>query len=66
VLAGYPDGSATHIYEVKDPEGAVLTVEYDWTAHWRVGGGSWTALPVPNTTTTVDYPVAEVVSRLTD
>ena len=66
VLAGYPDGSATHIYQVKDPEGAVLTVEYDWTAHWRVGGGSWTALPVPNTTTTVDYPVAEVVSRLTD
>ncbi|MGH3649894.1 MAG: hypothetical protein ACRDU9_04225 [Acidimicrobiia bacterium] len=66
VLAGYPNGSATHIYEVKDPEGADLTVGYDWTARWRVVGGSWTALPVPNTTTSVGYPVAEVVSRLSD
>ena len=66
ILGGYPDGSATHIYEVKDPDGADLTVEYDWTARWRLVGGVWTPLPVPNTTTTVVYPVAEVVSRLTD
>ena len=66
ILAGYPDGSATHIYEVKDADGADLTVEYDWTARWRLVGGAWTPLPVPNTTTTVVYPIAEVVSRLTD
>lgn len=64
VLAGYPDGSAKHIYEVKDPEGVSLVVEYDWTARWRVVGGSWAPLPVPNTETSVVYPVAEVVSRL--
>jgi hypothetical protein len=66
ILAGYPDGSATHVYEVKDPEGASVVVEYDWTARWRVVGGEWTALPVPNTETSVSYPIAEVVSRLSD
>ena len=66
VLAGYPDGSAAHVYEVKSAEGMPLVVEYDWTARWRLVGGNWTALPVPNTETTVEYPVAEVVSRLTD
>jgi hypothetical protein len=64
VLAGYPDGSATHIYEVKDSEGVDLTVEYDWHARWRTTGGTWATLPVPNTTTTINYPIAEVVSRL--
>lgn len=66
ILAGYPDGSATHVYEVKAPEGVTVVVEYDWTARWRLTGGSWAALPVPNTMTTVDYPIAEVVSRLGD
>lgn len=66
VLAGYPDGSATHVYETKDADGRNLVVEYDWTARWRLTGGSWTPLPVPNTETTVVYPVAEVVSRLGD
>lgn len=66
ILAGYPDGSATHIYEVKAPDGLTLIVDYDWTARWRISGGEWMPLPVPNTTTTVDYPVAEVVSRLRD
>ena len=66
ILAGYPNGSATHTYETKDAEGADLTVEYDWTARWRLVGGTWTPLPVPNTITTVIYPIAEVVSRLTN
>lgn len=66
ILAGYPDGSARHTYEVKDPDGATLTVEYDWTARWRIGGGTWIPLPVPNTETAVVYPIAEVVSRLSD
>jgi hypothetical protein len=66
ILAGYPDGSANHIYETKDREGVDLTVEFDWTARWRLVGGAWAPLPVPNTATTVIYPVAEVVSRLTD
>ena len=66
VLAGYPDGDATHVYEVKNASGVDLVVEYDWTARWRVDGGPWTALDVPNTETLVSYPVAEIVSRLTD
>lgn len=64
VLAGYPDGSATHVYEVKDEAGVDLTVEYDWWARWRTPPGPWIELPVPNTTTSVLYPIAEIVSRL--
>jgi hypothetical protein len=64
ILAGYPDGSATHIYEVKNPDGASVVVEYDWTARWRISGGDWNALDVPNTETFITYPIAEVISRL--
>jgi hypothetical protein len=66
VLAGYPDGAAIHVYELKSSDGVQITVQYDWTARWRVTGGSWETLPVPNTATSVTYPIAEVVSRLTD
>ena len=62
VLDGYPDGSASHIYEKKADH--AVTVEYDWTARWRIVGGTWESLPVPNTSTSVAYPVAEVVARL--
>lgn len=62
-LAGYPDGFATHIYEIKK-DAAPISVSYDWTARWRLVGGSWEFLAVPNTTTTVDYPVSEIVSVL--
>jgi hypothetical protein len=62
-LAGYPDGFAAHVYETSEP-GLSLNVSYDWTASWRIVGGSWEFLVVPNTTTTVGYPVSEIVSVL--
>ncbi|MDX1746171.1 MAG: hypothetical protein R3324_09560, partial [Halobacteriales archaeon] len=65
-LAGYPDGSATHMYETKSEDGVAISVSYDWTARWRIVGGAWDFLAVPNTTTTVVYPLAEIVSDLTD
>lgn len=65
-LAGYPDGFASHIYEKKSESGVRISVSYDWTARWRIVGGSWEFLAVPNTTTTVDYPVSEIVSVLSD
>ena len=64
-LAGYPDGFAAHVYE-KSETGLSLSVSYDWTARWRIVGGSWEFLAVPNTTTTVDYPISEIVSVLSD
>jgi hypothetical protein len=64
-LSGYPDGVATHIYEVKSAEGYTIEVSYDWTARWRVPGGVWVFLSVPNTTTSVSYPVSEIVSIIT-
>lgn len=65
-LAGYPDGLARHVYETKDETGYDLSVSYAWAARWRVAGGDWVFLAVPDTTTTLGYPVAEVVSVLTD
>lgn len=65
-LAGYPDGIATHVYEVKDEAGYDISVSYDWTARWRIVGGAWEFLAVPDSTTTVGYPVAEIVSVITD
>ncbi|MEX1092442.1 MAG: hypothetical protein WEF28_04720 [Acidimicrobiia bacterium] len=64
-LAGYPDGIALHIYEVKHDPGYTLEVSYNWTARWRVSGGSWVPLDVPDTTTALTYPVAEIVSKIT-
>jgi hypothetical protein len=66
ILAGYPDGGARHVYELKDETGYDLGISYAWTARWRVSGGEWEYLDVPNTTTSIDYPVAEIVSVLTD
>jgi hypothetical protein len=66
LLAGYPDGGAHHIYELKDESGYDLGISYAWTARWRIGGGDWEYLEVPNTTTSITYPVAEIVSVLTD
>ncbi len=62
-LTGYPDGVAIHVYEAKS-DTVTLGVSYGWTARWRIVGGSWVPLPVPNTTTAVVYPVAEIVSVL--
>ena len=66
MLAGYPDGGARHIYELKDDNGYDLGISYAWTARWRLAGGDWEYLDVPNTTTSIVYPVAEIVSVLTD
>jgi len=77
LLTGYPDGAARHTYEVKTCElpgssprchpslsSYPLEVRYQWFVQWRVGGGAWTTLAVPDTTTTVPYPVQEVISVL--
>jgi hypothetical protein len=64
LLSGYPDGIAQHIYETKSAD-YVITVSYDWTARWRVIDDPWQFITVPNTTTSIPYPVSEIVSDLT-
>ncbi|MGQ0848598.1 MAG: hypothetical protein ACT4OP_05685, partial [Actinomycetota bacterium] len=77
LLTGYPDGIARHTYEVKtcDPPGSTprchpslasypLEVRYAWFVQWRVDGGPWTFLGIPDTTTSVAYPVKEVIAVL--
>jgi len=65
-LAGYPDGGARHVYEVKDLAGYDLSIAYAWTARWRIAGEDWELLDVPETSTSLVYPVAEIVSVITD
>jgi hypothetical protein len=65
ILAGYPDGSVVHVYETKSPDGVAMSVSYDWTVRWRQNGEPWQPLDAPNTTTTVSYPIAEIISVLT-
>jgi hypothetical protein len=64
-MVGYPDGIARHVYETKGVDYA-LAVSYDWTARWRIIDGPWELLDVPNTTTSIAYPVNEIVSVITD
>ena len=65
ILSGYPDGTATHVYESKDPDGVAVSVSYDWTVRWRQNGGPWQPLDPPDTTTTLAYPLSEIISVLT-
>ena len=39
-------------------------MRFQWFVQWRVGGGDWTSLQVPDTVTTVPYPVQEIISVL--
>ena len=78
LLTGYPSGLARHIYEVKtcDPPGSTprchpslesypLTVSFRWEVQWRGTSASpFEALAVPDTVTTVAYPVQEIISVL--
>ena len=76
-LRGYPDGLARHQYETKtcDPPGSSprchpslsaydFEVRYQWQVQWRVGSGAWQGLPVPDSITSVAYPVQEVIAVL--
>lgn len=62
VSQGFPGGTVFHIYERKQE--ATVSVSYVWAVRWRVLSGSWSTLAVPDTITTVDYPVSEIVSVL--
>ena len=79
LLTGYPDGAVRHIYEVKTCEepgssprchsslaSYPLSVRFQWFAQWRVSSGSWTQLAIPDTETTIPYPVRELISVLDD
>lgn len=63
VLSGYPGGGAWHIYQAKGNSTSV-TVSYLWDVRWREPGNPWETLPVPPTTTALDYPISEIVSVL--
>ncbi len=63
VLAGFPDGGAWHLYTAKNGT-TTLSVSYVWDVRWRSGGAPWQTLNVPPTTTTLVYPVSEIISVL--
>jgi hypothetical protein len=73
----YPDGSAFHIYETKtcneegrtgcfpEVDGYPITVAFRWQAAYRVVGSSWIDIGPVYPSATIDYPVDEIVSRIT-
>lgn len=76
-LSGYPDGLARHQYQTKtcDPPGSSprchpdlsaydFEVRYQWQVRWRVGSGPWQGLSVPDSVTSLAYPVQEVIAVL--
>jgi hypothetical protein len=76
-LSGYPNGLARHVYEVKTcfPPGSTprchpsftsypMTVDYIWEVSWRAEGAPFAPLAIPNTTTSVAYPVREIIAVL--
>ena len=76
-LSGYPNGLARHIYEVKtcSPPGSTprchptlssypLSVDYIWEVSWRADTAPFEPLAIPNTSTSVAYPVREIIAVL--
>jgi hypothetical protein len=77
LLTGFPNGAARHTYEIKtcDIPGSTprchptlssypLQVRFQWFVQWRISGEDWTTLSVPDTVTTIPYPVQEIISVL--
>jgi hypothetical protein len=77
LLTGYPDGIARHVYETKtcEPPGSgrrchsslsayPFEVIYQWQVRWRVSAGAWQELAVPDSATSLAYPVQEVIAVL--
>lgn len=70
-LTGYPDGAASHTYQTKSCEedgprcrteiGAYeIGASFVWSG-WYAVGGSRRTLSIPNTSSTYEYPVTELV-----
>lgn len=77
LLDGTAEGAATHVFEVKtcDPPGGrrchpslsayPLGVSFSWFVRWRLDGGPWLTLVVPDTSTVTAYPVTEIIGLVT-
>ncbi|NND03247.1 MAG: hypothetical protein HKN91_10710 [Acidimicrobiia bacterium] len=61
LFAPHPDGEVGHPWETKDVY--TLGVDYEWLARWRVNGGPWQIIDIPNTEWETPYQVDEVVGR---
>ena len=61
LFAPHPEGEVGHPWETND--NYTLGVDYEWLARWRVNGGPWQIIVIPNTTWTAPYQVDEVVGR---
>jgi hypothetical protein len=54
---------ASHVYERRSHDGT-LSVSFSWNVRWRAVGNVWQTLAVPDTTTSLGYPINEIVSVL--
>ncbi|MFP5352729.1 MAG: PKD domain-containing protein [Actinomycetota bacterium] len=56
-------GSISHLYERRGHY--PVEVQVVWEARWRIGAGPWTHLGYFSNSTARDYPVRQMVGRLT-
>ena len=75
-FAAYPEGSAFHVYETKtckregqtgcyaEVDGYSVTVTFRWQAAYRVGANPWIDIGPVTPSSTLAYPVDEIVSRI--
>ncbi len=75
-FTAYPDGSTFHVYDTKscnehgqtgcypEVEGYPVTVSFRWQAAYRVGSNAWIDIGPVLPSTTVAYPVDEIITRI--
>ena len=61
LFAPHPDGEVSHPWETKGNYD--LGVDYEWLARWRIDGGPWQVIDIPDTEWDAPYRVDEVVGR---
>ncbi len=61
LFAPHPEGVVGHRWETMGDY--VMGVDYVWSARWRVGGGPWQVVAVPDTQWSSPYRVDEIVGR---
>ena len=57
----HPDSDVAHVWD--ESEFVDLSIAYEWSARWRLNGGTWNYLIIPNNTWSEPYRVDQLVGR---
>jgi hypothetical protein len=59
----HPNSDVAHVWE--QSEYVDMNIAYQWMARWRLDGGAWSYLAIPDNTWSEPYRVDQIVGRLT-